>query len=192
MVRKLTAHPVLQRLQDIESDCSDGDLCDSEDHLGYDEPPSAVESDEKTTVTDSSDKDTDHVAVTDSNGNDDGVQHFIGKDGSSWRILSTFQVQRGRLQQQNVVNVRPAPTEFATNRVIEGSPSSSFRIIFSKAMFRNIQKCVSEAQRVTRDINWNVTLHELDKFICLIITRGVLGQTGLPCSLWNTFWSAQC
>jgi len=163
-VRRLTAHQVLQRLQDIELDCSDGDLCDSEDHLGYDVPPSAVESDEKTTVTDSSDKDTDHVAVTDSDGNDDGVQHFIGKDGSSWRMLCTFQVQRGHLQQQNVVNVRPAPTEFATNRVIEGSPSSSFRIIFSEAMFRNIQKCVSEAQRVTRDINWNVTPHELAKF----------------------------
>jgi len=78
---------------------------------------------EKPTVTDSSDKDTDHDAVTDSDRNDDGVQHFIGKDGSSWRILSTFQVQRGHLQHQNVVNVRPAPTEFATNRVIEGSPT---------------------------------------------------------------------
>ena len=120
MVRRLTAHPVLQRLQDIELDCSDGDLCGSVDHLGNDVPTSAVESDEKPTVTDSSDKDTDHDAVTDSDGNDDGVQHFIGKDGSSWRILSTFQVQRGRLQQQNVVNVRPAPTEFATNRLVEG------------------------------------------------------------------------
>ena len=72
---------------------------------------------------------------------------------ASWRKLSTFQVQGGRLQQQNVVNVRPGPTTFATNRVIEGSPSS-FRIIFSEAMLRNIQKCtISEAQRVTGDLN---------------------------------------
>jgi len=56
---------------------------------------------------------------------------------ASWRKLSIFQVQGGRLQQQNVVNVRPGPTAFATNRVIEGSPSS-FRIIFSEAMIRNI------------------------------------------------------
>ena len=53
-----------------------------------------------------------------------------------------------------------------------------------------VQKCtISEAQRVTGDVNWNVTLHELDKFIDLIITRGVLGQMGLPySSLFNTSW----
>jgi len=98
------------------------------------------------------------------------------------------------LQQQNVVNVRPGPTAFATNRVIEGSPSSSFRITFSDEMLRNIQKCaISEAQRVTGDVNWNVTLHELDRFVGLIITRGVLWQRGLPCSgLWNSSWGAQC
>jgi len=60
--------------------------------LGNDAPPSAVESDEEPIVTDSSNEDTDHDAVTDSDGNDDGVQDFIGKDGSSWRKLSTFQV----------------------------------------------------------------------------------------------------
>jgi len=189
MVRRLTAHQIVQSLQNIASDCSDGELCDSENPLRNDARPSAVESDEEPIVTDSSDEDTDHDAVTDSVGNDDGVQDFTGKDGSSWQKLSTFQVQRGRLQQQNVVNVMPGPTAFATNCVIEGSPSS-FRIIFSEAMLRNIQKCtISEAQRVTGDVNWKMTLRELDKFIGLIITRGVLGQRGLPCSsLWNTSW----
>ena len=34
-----------------------------------------------------------------------------------------------------------------------------------------------------------VTLEELDKFIGLVITRGVLGQKGLPySSLWNMSW----
>jgi len=42
MVRRLTAHQALQRLRDNESDCSDGELCDSEDHLRNDAPPSAV------------------------------------------------------------------------------------------------------------------------------------------------------
>ena len=39
-----------------------------------------------------------------------------------------------------------------------------------------------------------MTLHELDKFIDLIVTRGVLGQMGLPCSsLYNTSWGCpQC
>jgi len=58
----------------------------------------------------------------------------------------------------------------------------------SEAMLQNIQKCtIYETQRVTGDVNWNVTLHELDKFIGLIITWDVLGQRDLPCSgLWNT------
>jgi len=30
MARRLTAHQALQRMQDIESDCSDGELCYSE------------------------------------------------------------------------------------------------------------------------------------------------------------------
>jgi len=53
MVRRLTAHQALQRLRDNESDCSDGELCDSEDPLRNDAPPSAVESDEEPIVTDS-------------------------------------------------------------------------------------------------------------------------------------------
>ena len=98
-----------------------------------------------------------------------------------------FQVHRGCLQ-QNVVNVRPGPTAFATNRVIEDRQSSSFRIILSEAMLQNIQKCtIYETQHVTGDVNWNVPLHELDKFIGLIITSSVLGQRDLPCSsLWKT------
>ena len=63
---------------------------------------------------------------------------------------------------------------FGTNRVIKARPSSSLQIIFSEAMLQNIQKCtISEAQRITGNINWNVTLQELDKFIGLIITKGV-------------------
>ena len=98
----------------------------------------------------------------------------------------SFQMQKGRLQQQNVVNIGPGPIAFA----IEGRPSSSFPIIFSEAMLQNIQQfTISEAQRVTGNIKWKVTLQELDKFIGLIIARGVLGQRGLPYfSLWNTSW----
>ena len=85
MVRRLTAHQALQRLRDNESDCSDGELCDSEDHLRNDAPPSAVQSDEEPILTDSSFEDTGHDAGTDSDGNEDGVQDLIGKDGSSWQ-----------------------------------------------------------------------------------------------------------
>ena len=102
-------------------------------------------------------------------------------------------MQKGHLQQQSIVNIRPGPTAFETNHIIKGRPSS-FQIIFSETMLQNIQKCtISEAQCVTGNIKWNVTLQELPKFISLIITRDVLGQRGMPCSsLWNKSWGAQC
>ena len=116
--------------------------------MGNDAPPSAVWSDEEPIVTDSSDEDTGHDAGTDSDGNDDGVQDLIGKMTFHGESYLLFQVQRGRLQQQNVVNVRPGPTAFATNRVIEDR-QSSLRIILSEAMLQNIQKCtISETQLV--------------------------------------------
>jgi len=47
--------------------------------------------------------------------------------------------------------------------------------------------CYFQSSACHTNINWNVTLHELDKFIGLIITERVLGKRGLPCSsLWNT------
>ena len=39
-------------------------------------------------MTDSSDEDLDNDAVTDSDGNDDRVQDFIGEDDFSWQKLS--------------------------------------------------------------------------------------------------------
>ena len=118
------------------------------------------------------------------------MQDFVGKDRSLWQKLSTFQAQRGRLQQQNIINIKPGPTACATTRVVEGRTSSSFQIMFSKGMLRNIQKCtISEAQHITGNANGVVTLEELHKFIRPIIARVVLGQRVLPCSsLWNTSW----
>ena len=171
MVKRLTTRQALRYLQDIEPDCSDCELSVSENPWANDAFPCTSASDE-----DSEDDD----AVIDSDDSDDEKKDFVGKNGSLWQKLSIFQAQRRRLQQQNVVNIRPGPTAFATTSVVEGRPSSSFRIMFSEAMLRNIQKCtISEAQRVTGNANWMVTL---DKFIGLIITRNVLGQRGLSCS----------
>ena len=57
-------------------------------------------------------------------------------------------------------------------------------------MLRNVRKCtVTEAHRFSDGKIWDLTLHELDKFIGLIIARGILGQRGLPVeSLWDTTW----
>ena len=70
---------------------------------------------------------------------DEEMQDFVGKDGFLWQKLSTFQTQRGRMQQQNVVNIRPGPTAFATTRVVEGRPSSELRLAKRcSGIFRNV------------------------------------------------------
>ena len=66
-----------------------------------------------------------------------------------------------------------------------------FRILFDEAMLRNIRKCtVVETLCISDKINWDVTLDELDKFIGLIIARGILGQRDLPVEgLWQSTWA---
>ena len=73
---KIAADQALPRLRDVESDCCANKHSCSEDPSGNNKSKSAVESDEKPIVSDSSDKDTDHV-FTDLEGNDDGVQNLL-------------------------------------------------------------------------------------------------------------------
>ena len=113
---------------------------------------SAVKNEEKLIVTDSSDKDIDNNADTDSDENDDIVQDFIGENKSFQRKLSLFQTQREHLQQQNSANIGLGLTGFATYHVTKGRPSF-FQIIFSEIMLENIQKySISEAQHVTGNV----------------------------------------
>ena len=57
-------------------------------------------------------------------------------------------------------------------------------------MLRNIQKCtIAEAQRVKGDPNWRISLDELEKFLGLIIARGVIGGGILSIlSMWKRLW----
>ena len=115
---------------------------------------------------------------------------LIGKDGTAWQALASFYVLRGRLQQQNIQNFKPGPTAYATSRIIESSPMSSYRALFGKAMLRSIKKCtVAKAHRVLGETNWDVILDELEKFIGLAIAKEILGESGLPLeSLWDSSW----
>ena len=81
-------------------------------------------------------------------------------------------------------------TAFATSRITESSPLSLFRVLFDEVMLRNIRKCiVAEAHRVSDGMNWDMTDNQLEKFIGLVIARGILGQRGLPVeSLSDTTW----
>ena len=86
-----------------------------------------------------------------------------------------------RLQQQNIMRIRPGPTASVVSRIISDSPLSSFWILFNEPMLRNIQKCtVAEAQRVTGDSNWGISWNELEKFLGLCIAREVIGGRKSP------------
>ena len=66
-----------------------------------------------------------------SEGDDSGLQNqvqvnqdLIEKDRTAWQTLAIFHVQRGRLQEQNILSFKPGPTAFATSRITESSPLS--------------------------------------------------------------------
>ena len=189
MPRRVTAHQSLLALQDISADCSDGESSDSELNDGLvndveEQVDSSGEDSDNDSDCEDSDSDSDQQNPVQAN------RDFTGKDGTAWQAMDVSHVQRGRLQQQNILNFKPGPTAFATHKVSETSPLSSFCVVFDEPMLRNIRKCtVAEAHRVSGSTHWDVTLDELDKFIGLIIARGILGQSGLPVeSLWNKTW----
>ena len=88
------------------------------------------------------------------------------------------------------MRTRPRPTAYAASHIISDSSSSSFRIFFNEPMLRNYQKCtIAEAQRVMGDPNWRIFLDDLEKFLGLIIARGVIGGRTLPIlSMWKRLW----
>ena len=51
-------------------------------------------------------------------------QDLIGKDGTAWQALAISHVQRGCLQQQNILSFKPGPTAFATSIITENSQST--------------------------------------------------------------------
>ena len=54
----------------------------------------------------------------------------------------------GRLQQQNIMRIRPDPSAYASTRIISDSPLSSFRILFNELMLINLQKCTIAEDQV--------------------------------------------
>ena len=68
---------------------------------------------------------------------------------------------------------------------MESCLRSSFRILFDEAMLINIRKCtIVDTLCISDKINWDVTLDELDKFIGLIIAKGILDR---EICLWKVY-----
>ena len=190
--RRIAARRALEIMQNLPSDCSDDDGSDSEIidpavNTALASVPS-IESDES----DSDEEDDDQVTHSVVQGQ--GVPGMIqGRDGSRWQKIGVSSAAQGRLQSQNILRFQPGPTSYSTRRVDSDSPVSSFRILFDEPMLRNIKKCtVEEGRRQTGDQTWDVTLHELDQFIGLVVARGVIGGRNFPLkSLWGKSWGCQ-
>ena len=187
MLRHVIAQQTLLQLQGISADCSDGEYSDSEldDALTNDAQAELDSNGEELDVGSPSEVDN-----SDLQNQVQMNQVLIGKKGTAWQALVISQVQRGHLQRKNILSFKPGPTIFATSRITESSPLSLFRVLFDEVMLKNIRKCiVAEAHSVSGRMNWDMTLDDLDKFIGLVIARGILGQRGLPVeSLWDTTW----
>ena len=137
MLRRITIQQALLRLQDISADCSDGEYSDSE-------LDDALTNDAQTELNSRREDQTSIVLTNNDSNLQNQVQanqDLIKKDEITWQTLAIFHVQRGRLQQPNILSFKPGPTAFATSRITENSPLSSFCVLFDEAMLRNIRKC---------------------------------------------------
>ena len=126
MQRRVTAQHALSRLQDISADSLDGKYSDCEhdgkliNNVGIDF------SEGEDSDSSSEDDDGDLRNPVQIN------QDWIGKDGTVWQAFAGYHVQRVRLQQQNILNFKPGPTSYATSRIVESSPLSSFCVFLTK------------------------------------------------------------
>ena len=121
MLRRVTTQQALLRLHDISADCSDAEYSDSEldDALTNDAQVELDSSGEESNVDSPSEDDN-----SDSQNQVQVNQDLIEKDGTAWQTLTISHVQRGRLQQQNILSFKPGPTAFATSRITENSQST--------------------------------------------------------------------
>ena len=195
--RKYNADEVLSLLRDISSDESDADGdSDIESEIS-----TAIEAIQEQDASEEWSSDEEHLRGLNENvvcakkikhQRDQPYEEsdqVIAKDGTTWKFFVDSQVVRGRLQQQNIVRACSGPTAFSSARVVTGSSLSSFRVLFDEVMLRHLQKCtIAEGQRVT-GADWNVSLEELEKFLGLVIARGVVGGRTLPIkNMWDGTW----
>ena len=130
MLRPVIAQQALLQLQEISVDCLDGEFHENDAQAELDSRGK-----ESNVNSPSEDNDSDLQNQVQVN------QDLIGKDGTPWQALVISHVQRGRLQRKNILSFKSDPTAFATNRITESSPLSSFRVSFDEAMLQNIKKC---------------------------------------------------
>ena len=152
MLRRITAQQVLLQLHDISADYSDGEYSNSElnDALTNDAQAELDSRGEESDV-DSPIEDEDRDLQNQVQVNQD----LTGKRRNSLANFGYFPcATRVLVTNKNILSFKPGPTAFATSRITESSPLSSFRVLFDEAILRNIRKCtVTKAHCVSGRMN---------------------------------------
>ena len=159
-----TAPQALLRLQDILADCLDDEYCSSEvdNALGYNLEEVKLDSSGEVTCVNRDREDVYNNSQIQLQVNQD----LIEKDKTVCHTFATSHVQRGRLQQLNILSFKSSPTTFSTSKIIVCNSLESFHGLFNRALLRNVKKCtVAEAHGIFDKINWDVTLHQLNNLL---------------------------
>ena len=113
---------------------------------------------------------------------------YPGKDGTQWSEIG--QINRtGRKSFQNVRRVSAGVTSYAAMRVSE-SPYSAFKLFFNEPMLRHVHKCTIKEAIHQRVSDFNMSLEELETFICLCYARGAVSRNVPVKDLWSPDWGA--
>ena len=189
MPRRYTAEEAAGIIVDLPSDQSDldGDLSDAEPDERLEEVLSNLQSDDN-----SSDSEEEEYIASDHGSNPNNSDgNVIARDGNTiWKKCSVKKSTGfGRICKENIIKKTPGPTSYSTRRVVHDSPMSAFKILFDEVMLRHVQYCTTTEARRSGNQNWNITLDELEKFLGLLIARGLIGGRNLPIkSFWCKNW----
>jgi hypothetical protein len=184
MPRRYSAQEAAQLI--LDSDQSDGNSIDEIEESANESV--AAQSDNESVSEESDDTD-----VEDNPGDQVMEETVRSANGTTWKIGVAGHHMRGRLAAQNIFRQNPGPTYFSQQRVIQGSPLSAFSLFMDEPMLRAIQRNTEiEAHRVLNNNTWTLPLPELETFLGLVISRGLVGARNLPLkSLWSKTWGIQ-
>ena len=109
------------------------------------------------------------------------------RNGTLWKNI-TNATAVGRACAANVFSERSGPTPYCHRYIVHGSPYSAFHLFIDEHILKCVQKHTINHGKID-DSDFKLLLDELESFIGLQLTRGVLvGRNALIKQLWSKNW----
>ena len=187
MNRRKAAADAISKLWNVDSAASeDEDVClddDCEPQVSDEDAPTEC-SDDNSSESEEID-DIDHETSVICDGFDSSNSSLRAKSGTVWEALKTNQSasQPGRAKIKNIMTVTPGVKQNVKRRIY--NPLSAWRFLITEMILKTIQLCtIQKAQSV--NVDFTLTLKEIDVFIGILYLRGVLGLRRAPIhSIWS-------